>query len=93
MTHKIKTEFQFEAPQAISVAVAGTSNDWDAKKTRMKKGKDGQWRAKVALPLGRHEYRFVVDGQWISDPNAGESVPNPHGGDNSVVVAGTGERK
>jgi 1,4-alpha-glucan branching enzyme len=66
--------------------VAGSFNDWDAQRTPFKKGKDGSWTAKVALPPGRHEYRFVVDGQWFSDPNAKESASNPHGGDNSVIV-------
>jgi hypothetical protein len=26
-----------------------------------------------------------VDGQWICDPNASESVPNPFGGRNSIL--------
>jgi len=53
----------------------------------MRKGNDGLWRSKVWLPPGRHEYRFVVDGQWISDPKAAEAVPNPYGGSNSVLKA------
>ncbi len=44
------------------------------------------WKATVALPPGRYEYRFVVDGQWISDPNAKESVGNSFGSTNAVVV-------
>jgi hypothetical protein len=35
---------------------------------------------------GRHEYLFVVDGQWLPDPKAKESVQNPFGGRNSVLV-------
>jgi len=34
---------------------------------------------------GRYEYLFVVDGQWLPDPNAKESVANPFGGRNSVL--------
>jgi hypothetical protein len=40
----------------------------------------------VWLPAGRYEYRFVVDGNWISDPCAKESVQNTFGSTNSVVV-------
>ena len=37
------------------------------------------------LPPGNYEYCLVVDGQWIPDPNALETVPNAFGGRNSVL--------
>jgi hypothetical protein len=40
----------------------------------------------VWLPAGRYEYRFVVEGQWMSDPNVRECVQNPVGSNNSVLV-------
>ena len=46
----------------------------------------GTWKATVWLPAGRYEYRFVVDGQWISDPSARECVQNTFGSTNSVLV-------
>ena len=79
-------EFRFDAPQAQTVGLAGSFNNWDPARTPMRKGGSGAWVARVLLSAGRHEYRFVADGNWISDPNAKESVPNPHGGVNSVVV-------
>jgi 1,4-alpha-glucan branching enzyme len=81
---KIGVEFKLSANGAKSVAVAGSFNNWNAKKTPMKKSGD-VWQAKVELPRGRYEYRFVVDGQWVSDPNAKESAPNPFGSSNSVL--------
>ncbi len=39
----------------------------------------------LALLPGRYEYKFVVDGHWIPDPNALENVLNPHGTLNSVM--------
>jgi 1,4-alpha-glucan branching enzyme len=66
------------------VAIAGSFNGWSPKKTPMKQIGD-VWQAKLELPRGRYEYRFVVDGNWVSDPNAKESVANPFGGSNSVV--------
>ena len=79
-------EFVLKMPHAQSACIAGTFNGWDSKKTPMRKDGDAGWKATVALASGRHEYRFVVDGQWISDPNAKESVRNQYGSTNSVVV-------
>ena len=79
-------EFRLDAPQAQTASLAGSFNNWDPTKMPMKKGGSGTWVTRVLLSAGRHEYRFVADGNWISDPNARESVPNPHGGVNSVVV-------
>lgn len=79
-------EFVLEMPQAQSACVAGTFNGWDSKKTPMRKDGSAGWKAAVPLPPGRYEYRFVVDGQWISDPNARESVKNQFGSTNSVVM-------
>jgi hypothetical protein len=46
----------------------------------------GRWKATASLPPGRYEYRFVVDGQWISDPSAKEFVGNSFGSTNSILV-------
>jgi len=67
-----------------SVTLAGSFNDWDPKRTPMKDAGNGLWEIEVPLLPGQRENRFVVDGQWIRDPNAEKSTPNPHGGDNSV---------
>ena len=81
---KIEIEFKLSAREAKKVAIAGSFNGWSPKKTPMKQIGD-VWQAKLELPRGRYEYRFVVDGNWVSDPNAKESVANPFGGSNSVV--------
>jgi len=81
---KVQVQFKVAAGQARSVSVAGTFNDWNPEKTRLKKNGE-EWKATVSLPRGRYEYRFVVDGQWMADPSAKESVPNPFGESNSVV--------
>ena len=41
------------------------------------------------MPAGTYEYRLVVDGQWIADPLAKETVPNPFGGRNSILKVGS----
>ncbi len=79
-------DFALDLPNAQSACVAGTFNNWDTKRTPLRKEKKGQWKATVWLPPGRYEYRFVVDGRWLSDPKAKESVTNGYGSTNSVVV-------
>ena len=81
---KTQVEFRINAENARSVCVAGTFNNWDPSKTPLKRNGNA-WQTKVALPKGRHEYRFVVDGRWMTDPAAKESAPNPYGECNSVV--------
>ena len=78
-------EFLLNMPTAVAVSVAGTFNNWNIGRNPMRKGKDGLWRCTVSVPVGRHEYRFVVDGEWMSDSNAAASAPNPYGSSNSVL--------
>ena len=71
---------------AQEVCLAGSFNDWHPSFTPMVRLDDGQWAKELALPPGRHEYRFVVDGQWVDDPAATELIPNPFGTPNAVLV-------
>jgi 1,4-alpha-glucan branching enzyme len=78
-------EFRLSMPEARGVCVVGSFNNWDTKQTPMQKDVTG-WKATIPLAPGRYEYRFVADGQWLSDPNAKESVGNDFGSTNSVLV-------
>jgi 1,4-alpha-glucan branching enzyme len=78
-------EFRLSMPQARTACVAGTFNNWDTKRNPMQKDGPG-WKVTIPLAPGRYEYRFVADGQWLSDPNAKESVGNDFGSTNSVLV-------
>lgn len=82
--------FVFVAPAASAVTVAGDFNNWDGAATRLTRaGSGGVWTATVALPAGRHEYAFVVDGvRWVADPRAGTTVEDEFGGASSVVTVG-----
>jgi len=81
----VDVTFVFEDPNARQVSLCGAFNDWAPGATPMKPQSAGRWQAIVALPLGVHEYKFVVDGQWRPDPKAKQSAPNPHGTVNSVI--------
>jgi 1,4-alpha-glucan branching enzyme len=82
---EVKVEFKLKVPGARVVSVAGTFNNWNPQLTPLLPGGD-EWSAVVALPRGLYEYRFVVDGQWVADPAAIESIPNPFGGHNSLLT-------
>ena len=79
-------EFFLEMPGAKAVAIAGSFNGWDQKRSPMRKDGDGGWRTSLSLGPGRYEYRFVADGRWLSDPKAKESVANGYGDTNSVLM-------
>lgn len=80
-----RVSFELVKPGAKSVFVAGSFNDWKPEQAPLAPAGNGRWTGDVALKPGRHEYLFVVDGQWIPDPNAKESVQNPFGGRNSIL--------
>ena len=71
-----------------AVFLAGEFNGWNPNATRMERMGDGFCRATVELSDGRYEYKFVVDGKWIADPDNPEKVPDGHDGFNSVLVLG-----
>ena len=84
---KTPITFSIYAPEADSVAVAGSFNDWSSTAHTMRKKKDGTWTKKISLPSGRHEYQFVINGElWESDKNAQAYCPNDFGGMNAVLV-------
>jgi len=83
----VKTRLELVKPDAQSVFVAGSFNDWNPSRTPLSRTRDGKWVGELTGISGRHEYMFVVDGQWLPDPNARETVQNTFGGRNSVLVA------
>ncbi len=80
------TQFEIEAAGAHEVYLAGSFNDWNPKRHPLKRHRHGLWQVTVRLSPGRHEYRFVVDGIWASDPKAVETAQNPFGSENSILV-------
>jgi len=87
----IPVRFELTAPKATAVSVAGTFNQWQPQSAQMHATDRGVWLKTTALHPGNYEYRFVVDGQWQSDPTAVSSVPNSFGESNSVLTVTTPE--
>ncbi len=72
------------APQAKDVFVAGDFNNWDPTATRMTR-RGSEFKRKIELAPGEHQYKFVVDGQWVADPASDVHVVNDLGTVNSVI--------
>lgn len=77
-------EFFYRAPEATSVQLVGDFTHWQSRPIQMHKRSDGIWRAEVALPPGKHHYRFLVDGVWCDDPECTIRVPNAYGSHDMV---------
>jgi hypothetical protein len=72
--------------QASRVLVAGSFNGWKPETTPLRPLGNGRWAGNLEVEPGKYEYLFVVDGNWMPDPSATESVANPFGGRNSVLT-------
>src|SRR6185295_6587052 len=81
----IPVRFEYTDPTAIHVSVAGCFNHWQPEAKALHPSGGGRWLKETLLAPGTYEYCFVVDGQWMPDPAARESLPNPFGGRNSVL--------
>lgn len=74
---------------AREVFVAGSFNDWKQRATPLSKGssKNGsEWSVAVMLPPGAHAYKFIVDGEWMTDPTNPETVEGGYGHKNSLLI-------
>src|SRR2546430_6141639 len=68
----VYVRFVLYAPDAQRVAVAGTFNQWDQNAAPLiRAGASAVWTTTLVLPVGQHQYAFVVDGErWVADPAA-----------------------
>jgi hypothetical protein len=69
---------------AREVYLAGDFNNWSDRTLPMKRDGD-KWTCKVHLAPGKHKYKLIVDGQWITDPSNEAWEQNEYGTGNSVI--------
>lgn len=69
--------------QARRVFLSGSFNDWSTLKGLMLKT-DGGWVIDIKLKPGAYEYKYIVDGGWITDPNNYLRTSDGGGNTNSV---------
>ena len=79
------TEFKLFAPRAKQVSIAGNFNNWDAKGISAKRDTKGNWSVKLGLKPGKYEYKFLVDGSWLTDPHCSSFISNAFGTQNCLL--------
>lgn len=79
-----KVRFEFKAPTARRVLLVGDFNAWNNAGVALKRSKDGIWSIDLGLKPGKYQYKYIVDGQWKTDPSNRISVRNPFGSENSI---------
>ena len=91
-TNSQSAEFSCNAPEAQTVFLAGTFNEWSSEVTPLNRHTDGHWQTTLRLPLGHHEFKFIVDGQWCCEAGCEHEysgcpkcVPNAFGTMNRVL--------
>ncbi|NNC39449.1 MAG: hypothetical protein HKN95_02060 [Acidimicrobiia bacterium] len=83
--HLVAHDFLFRAKTASEVCLVGNFNGWAVCNTPLSPLGDGIWSITVELPPGRHEYMFVVDDRWETDPAASFFVDDGFGNRNAVL--------
>ena len=79
--------FTFKARKNATVQVAGDFNNWmpeDLHSTDTPSGP--KWQKVVWLNRGSYQYKYLLDGVWITDPTNFETVQNSFGGQNSLIA-------
>lgn len=81
-------QFSLYAPQARHVALIGDFNGWGSMaEVKLAPVGKGIWSVNVALPAGRYQYAFLVNGQhWVTDPRAQQHVKDDFGRQNAVIT-------
>lgn len=71
-------------PDAKKVIIAGSFNDWHEHKEAMQLI-NGVWTTTLQLTGGKHTYKFIVDGKWMTDPGNPLLENDGYGNINSIL--------
>lgn len=81
--------FSYYALGAREVFLSGDFNGWKHGTLRLVKGSDDVWRLILKpAPNRSYDYKYIIDGNWITDPNNPDLNPDTAGGANSIVYIG-----
>jgi hypothetical protein len=83
---KGNTTFRLKGYKDASiVALAGTFNNWNQSQFVCGHEND-EWICRVDLEPGYHSYKFIVDGNWVLDPDNPNTAIDDAGNTNNVLV-------
>ncbi|MBW2600316.1 MAG: AAA family ATPase [Deltaproteobacteria bacterium] len=78
--------FTVEAPVDADVQIAGDFNQWKPEVLNFTDNpEDPTWQKIFTLSPGSYEYKYLVNGLWVVDPDNDKIADNPLGGTNSVI--------
>ena len=81
----VPVEFKLTGfPLAKKVILTGSFVDWNEQKIKMRL-ENGSWVASLPLAGGKHHYKFIIDGHWITDPTNPIIEKDVSGNLNSVL--------
>ncbi|MFQ6103564.1 MAG: AAA family ATPase [Candidatus Glassbacteria bacterium] len=78
-------KFSIYAPHAKSVQLVGDFNVWNPDEGYMSEDERGVWSITLPLTPGKYNYKFIIDGDWVTDPNNPSSEKDEKGNVNSIV--------
>lgn len=79
-------DFMFRSAGAKEVHLVGDFNGWQVTSDSLLwPTEEGLWQKRLFLHPGRYRYKFVIDGEWTTDPSNDRLEPNPYGGLDSVL--------
>ena len=84
--------FSLENTDANEDFLMGGLNEWNSKTHPMKNDGNGTWFRDVAIPPGKYEYKFLVDGQWKEDPQNEQLSLNFYGTYNNIINVTTNNK-
>ena len=78
--------FSLEAPADSKVQIAGDFNNW-VPESLYRSNLHGKpvWHKAIPLKPGVYAYKYVLNGNWISDPTNDNMVDDHQGGKNSLI--------
>ena len=79
--------FSLEAPADAMVQIAGDFNNW-VPESLYRNNLHGKsvWHKAISLKPGSYAYKYVINGNWISDPSNDNIVDDHRGGTNSLII-------
>ena len=82
-----KVTFSVEAKEANTASVVGDFNNWDQESGALNKLKNGTFKGVFDLNKeASYEFKYVVDGQFVNEPEADSFRWNDYAGaENSVL--------
>ena len=79
--------FRYYDPDAREVRIAGDFSNWEALEDLMILQEDDKvWEGLLQLTSGRYQYKYIVDGEWKTDPHNHEVTTSDAGTGNSLLT-------